>query len=818
MVEDSNDDAELIIAQLERGGFEPHVKRVWTAEAMTRALADESWDIVLSDYAMPRFNGRAALDLLKSFQKDIPFIMISGTIGEDIAIKCMKAGASDYLMKDNLSRLNPAVEREVAEAARRREKEKIEKELKASEERFRVMVEQVKDYGIVTTDDKGYVTDWNPSIERITGFSAADMIGQSLSRIFTPEDREAGVPEQELNKAKKSGSTEDLRWHLRSDGSRFWAKGFTNVLRHEDGTLRGFSKILRDETEHKRREDTQKFLDRFTKKIAASIDYQKTMKHLADALVPELGDWCVLDVVDRKAGSRHEVVKHRDPRQEDLMQRIRSIYRPAGNAGHPVESVLKGGKSLLIRSVGDDTLRAMARDEQHLAMLRECPSESVIVVPLMAHGATFGTITLSASGRGRLYDEVDVRLMEEVARRGGLALDNARLYFEAKEANRLKDEFLAAVSHELRTPLNSILGYSALLVEDYVSYLTDDIREPLEAIHRNAVAQQRLVEDLLDISRIISGKMCLEVKTFDLVDAIHGAVASIEVSARAKSITIHQDLEMGPGHVSLDPDRIQQIIWNLLSNAVKFTPEGGRVEIRARRLGSKVEIEVQDNGRGMHPSFLPFIFDRFRQEDGSLTRLSGGLGLGLSIARQLTELHGGTIEARSDGPGKGAAFILTLPVRISEPTQSHADHGPSKIREDKARPLDMMRMLVLDDDWDARTLIGTALRRGGAEVVAVSSPREAFDLIKNDSFDAFLCDVSMPEEDGYSLMSRIRSEERKERRTPLLAIAVTALASENDKSNALASGFQSYLSKPLMPAALLAEVATLVQHGRQTLP
>ncbi|MDQ3231999.1 MAG: PAS domain S-box protein, partial [Pseudobdellovibrionaceae bacterium] len=518
MVEDSYDDAELIAAQLERGGFDPAVKRIWTKEAMEQALSDEPWDIVLSDSAMPRFTGRAALELLKACGKDIPFIMISGTIGDDLAVACMKAGASDYLMKDNLSRLAPAVERELTEFSKRRDRERIEKELKASEERFRLMVEQVRDYGIVTTDPDGYVTDWNPSLVHMTGLMAEEMIGRNIALIFTLKDKSEGAPENERRKASELGSSENIRWHLRKDGGRFWGKGFTNAIRDPDGTVRGFSMILRDETANKRRDDAQKILDQFTKDIAGSIDYHRVLKYLADAIVPELAEWCIIDVKDKVGGSKHEVLKHVDPSIETILQYARSLYPPGNNTAHPVGEVLKGNRSVLIEAIDDDYLRSIAKDERHLELLRQIPSASAIIVPLMAHGSSFGTVTIGSSAKERLYDQADQRLLEELARRGGLALDNARLYLEAKEANRLKDEFIAAVSHELRTPLNAILGFSELIMFD--DGISDEVRESIEAVDRNAKAQHRLVEDLLDISKIISGKMSVELTSFDLGETL----------------------------------------------------------------------------------------------------------------------------------------------------------------------------------------------------------------------------------------------------------------------------------------------------------
>ncbi|BAY40662.1 multi-sensor hybrid histidine kinase [Nostoc sp. NIES-2111] len=381
---------------------------------------------------------------------------------------------------------------------------------------------------------------------------------------------------------------------------------------------------------------------------------------------------------------------------------------------------------------------------------------------------------------------------------------------EAEAANRLKDEFLITVSHELRTPLNGILGWSQLLRAGKLN--PEKVEMAIATIERNAKAQAQLVNDLLDVSRIITGKLYLELHLLNLTTLIMSSVESVRHAAEVKNIELQTQL----AHVEPilgDQNRLQQIAWNLLSNAVKFTPEGGRVEVYLKQTGSVVELLVRDTGVGIKAEFLPHVFERFRQADGSTTRKFGGLGLGLAIVRHLVELHGGTVQADSEGEGKGATFSVKLPVtarqeNISTPWKTPEDNAPSL--PETQYSLEGVRVLVVDDESDGRDIAKAVLMEQGAEVYTCASAAEGLKEVFTWRPTVILCDIGMPQEDGYDFIRQLREREINTG-SQIPAIAVTAFTREEDKLKAIASGYQIHFSKPIEPTQLAAVVASLVE-------
>jgi PAS domain S-box-containing protein len=381
------------------------------------------------------------------------------------------------------------------------------------------------------------------------------------------------------------------------------------------------------------------------------------------------------------------------------------------------------------------------------------------------------------------------------------------------EANRLKDEFLANLSHELRSPLNAILGWSDLLVRNQLDATMT--RRALETIARNAKAQAQLVSDVLDVSRIVAGKMRLNVQQVDLAGVVQNALDVVGPAAAAKRIELALRVEATPASVTGDPDRLQQVLWNLLSNAVKFTPAGGRVEVALGRTDSHLEVTVQDSGIGIDAAILPRVFDRFLQGDGSASRQHAGLGLGLAIARHLVELHGGTVRAESDGRGRGATFTVRLPVRaVLETGEEEVVPVPGRTAESR-EPVPLargalagLRVLTVDDEVDARELIQAVLERHGAEVRVAGSSAEALAMLTECAPDVLLADIGMPGEDGYALIRRVRAS-HDAALAGLPAIALTAYGRDEDRSRVLQAGFQQHLAKPVFPDALVAAIASL---------
>jgi CheY-like chemotaxis protein len=378
---------------------------------------------------------------------------------------------------------------------------------------------------------------------------------------------------------------------------------------------------------------------------------------------------------------------------------------------------------------------------------------------------------------------------------------------DAEAANRIKDEFLATLSHELRTPLTSLLGWACVLRDP--SRDDELLNQGLEAIERNARVQAQLIDDLLDVSRIVSGKLHLDVRPIEISSVIQAAITVVRPAADAKSIRLTYRPEPGIGAISGDSARLQQVVWNLLSNAVKFTPEGGRIDVRLERMGSHATLTVSDTGQGIRPEFLPRVFDRFRQADSSSTRNYGGLGIGLAIVRHLVELHGGTVHAESKGEDKGATFSVTFPLLVgrlgSSPSLSlSGEYGWNG----GSQALNGLRVLLVDDEAEARQIISTVIERTGAEVKACDSVSAALQMLEQWRPDILMSDIGMPGEDGYSLIDKVRSLPReKGGETP--AAAFTAYAREEDRKRALDAGYQMHIAKPVSSAQLVAMIARL---------
>jgi nitrogen-specific signal transduction histidine kinase/CheY-like chemotaxis protein len=422
-------------------------------------------------------------------------------------------------------------------------------------------------------------------------------------------------------------------------------------------------------------------------------------------------------------------------------------------------------------------------------------------------------IVSDISDRLRLEQEREQLLLNERAARA-----------EAERANRLKDDFLATLSHELRTPLNAIVGWSQLLRMGQLD--PGEAEEGLDAIERNARAQAQMIADLLDVSRITSGKIRLEVELLNPAELIDAALSAVSPAAEAKSIRVTRELDPNAGPISGDPSRLQQVIWNLVNNAVKFTPKDGRVEVALRRLDSHVEIRVSDNGQGINPALLPSIFERFSQGDASSKREHAGLGLGLAIAKQLVEMHGGTISAESAGEGKGATFIVKLPltpahkpaanatdqvkVGAAAPVDSTARQAEQEDNSQAADPVDLtgIRVLVVEDDADSRALLRRILTGCGAETLEASSVSQALSAIANFNPHLLISDLGMPGEDGFDLIRAVRDRGYSPQEMP--AVALTALARTQDRSRALSAGFQMHMSKPVDARELTMVIGSLM--------
>jgi PAS domain S-box-containing protein len=623
---------------------------------------------------------------------------------------------------------------------------------------------QFSDDAIVSKDLDGFVTSWNAGAERLFGYTAAEMIGQPVSRII-PADRL--TEETTVLTHVRAGLTVDhfetVRRH--KDG-RFLDISLTvSPIRSPAGVIVGASKIARDITERKRtarrlEEEirTVETLNRVGSILAATLDQ--------DAIVHEVTT-AATDVSGATFGAFEATF-----RGEGVV-RIDDVLRdPRFGRTPPFDGMPPGHGRV----------------------------RSYLAVPVStASGTALGGLVFGHAEPG-MFTERHERVVAGIAGWAAVALENARLFRESEATSRMKDEFLAVLSHELRTPLNAIMGWAGVLLG---ASMDEPLRrKALETIQRNATLQAQLIEDLLDVSRIIAGKLSLKEEAVDLAAVVAAALDDVKPAAFSKGIGVPSEVA-GPVVVSGDARRLQQIVWNLLSNAIKFTPPGGQVRVALDRHDGRARVRVSDSGQGIRPELLPQIFDRFRQGDSSSTRSAGGLGLGLGIVRHLAELHRGTVEAASAGLGRGATFTVELPLYETIAESAPAAKGAPRAW---AGRLVGVRALIVDDEPDSADLLAFALRQSGAEVEVVSSALEALQRVTGDDFDVLLADIGMPGMDGHDLIQALRGLEADTGRPRQAAVAVTAYASERERQRALAAGFDWHVGKPVN----LDDITTLI--------
>ena len=661
------------------------------------------------------------------------------------------------------------------------ERKQADTALRLSEERFRMLLENVKDYAIFLLDTDARVIRWSVGAENILGYREAEILGQSGSIIFTPEDITEGADKEELNTAVTQGQAEDERWHVRKNGTVFWASGIMTSLRDQTGQLQGFAKIMRDFTERKQAEEALR---------ESNTRLQFTLE------AGQLGDWD-LDLVTKTArrSLRHDRIFGYDS------------LLPNWSYDIFLNHVYPEDRELVDRSF-QHTLSTAGDWDFECRIIRLDRS----IRWIWAKGSVYRDPDGNPIRLMGIVTDITDRKQAE-SEREQLLKREQEARAEAEAANRMKDEFLATLSHELRTPLNAMLGWTTLLRTRKFNEATT-VRA-LETIDRNTKSLQQLIEDVLDVSRIITGKLRLNICPVEIVPIIEAAIETVLPAAEAKNIQIDLGLDASVGAILADANRLQQVFWNLLTNAVKFTPKGGRVEVRLDRINSRIQVCVSDTGQGIAPNFLPYVFDRFRQADSSSTRSHGGLGLGLAIVRHLVELHGGTVRAESQGEGKGATFIVDLPIRAVRIQASELEQLQPQVASEPqmcALSLEGLRVLVVDDEADARELLTTILTQYGAKVTAVATAGEALETIKESQLDVLVSDIGMPGEDGYTLIRQIRALDPNQG-GKIPAVALTAYAGVQDQRQTLSAGFQIHLPKPVNPSQLATVLSNLAKRN-----
>jgi PAS domain S-box-containing protein len=644
---------------------------------------------------------------------------------------------------------------------------------------FRLMVESVTDHAVIGIDLEGRILSWNAGAEIIFGYTKEEVVGKHFAILFTSEDRQSGVPERELENARTRGSAGDFRWQLRKDASRFWASGFVNPLRDGAENFIGHVKVVHDATEKKLADEA---LQKSEADFRAIFELAGTGIAQADLQTGRL-----LRVNQKLC----DITGYSE--DELLAMTIQELTCPEDR-----EQDFAVYQRMLLGEGEYETERSYVRNDGSSVWVY------INVVALRDERGNPIRATVSVvdiTGRKQAEERLKEVLAREQESRG-----------EAERANQSKDEFIATVSHELRSPLNAILGWAtALRRAGYEEQLHD---RGLEIIERSARMQSQLIDDLMDTARAISGKLRLEVRPVDLAEVIEKAVEVVRPAAEAKGVSLGARLDRNAGQITGDPDRLQQVFWNLLSNAVKFTNKGGRVEVRLERVDPYAQITVSDTGLGIKPEFLPHVFDRYQQAGTSGGRRASGLGLGLSLTRQLVEMHGGSVAAESEGEGKGATFTVKLPIRAIHTAETEGAPTASTQRNSLAG----LWAVVVDDEADARALITTVLELRGARVTAFGSAGEALDLLTDATGprpDILISDLSMPVEDGISLISKLREWERTHGGA-LPAVALTAFGRAQDRMRALEAGFQTHVAKPTEPAELIVVIRSLTKNGLQT--
>jgi PAS domain S-box-containing protein len=805
LIDDNPQDRLLIRRALAAEFADLEVIEVIAQAQLDAALRQPDFEVVVTDFQLRWTDGLKVLEAVQAVVPDIPVIMFTNTGSEEIAASAFRMHLTDYIVKapGHYVRLALGVRRALKNAADRRA-------MGATlQQRGRLI--ELSHEPIFIWDPETGIIEWNAGCERLYGYSREEAIGRSPHDVLRTV-HPMPPPEFQRRLADAGEWTGELRHHAR-DGREVIVESRQQLIRTEHHRV--VLETNRDITDRKRATERAAFMNQASTLLATSLDYETTLTSVAHLAVQAIADWCAVDImVDGKI--ERLVAAHLDPQKVEV---ARTLHRSEdATSPYSPQYVIRTKTPALVPLVTDDMIVAARRgDAEQMRLIRSLGLVSYMCVPLVAHGRTLGALTFATAESQRRYTEQDLTFAEDLAHRAALAVDNALAYNHIQTTDRLKDEFLATLSHELRTPLNAILGYARLLRSGSVT--GEKVAKAVEIVERNASALTQMVEDVLDVSRIISGKMRLDIQPVDLPKVVHDAIESVAPTAELKQVRMQTSIDPNAGPISGDPDRLQQVVWNLTANAVKFTPKGGRIQVRVERVGSHVDIVVSDTGVGIKPDFLPHLFERFRQADSAMTRQFGGLGLGLAIVRHLVELHGGSVEASSDGDGTGSTFRVHLPLMIVHPQaavderRKHARDRTSSTDKIPVHKLDGVHVLAVDDDQDALTLLTEILELAGARVTTADSAVRALDQLAGLRPDILIADIGLPDLDGFEMVRRIRSRaEPLVRDTP--AIALTAYARSQDRVRALESGFQMHIGKPADPAELVAAVSAFARRNR----
>jgi PAS domain S-box-containing protein len=683
-----------------------------------------------------------------------------------------------------------------ADAVNSREARAAEAASRHSEERFRRLADALPQIVWMARPD-GTFDYFNERWYEFTGFPRGQTGDDSWKPILHPDDVRPCV--ERWYRSVRSGEDYQIQYRFkdRRAGGYRWFLGRAVPVRDERGRIVRWFGTCTDIDDQKRGEEKLAFLAEASATLAVLVDPESTLGNVARQSVPFFADWCEVYLTDERRRVRL-VGAHAEPTKEAALRRLWEGYPPCWDSASPVARVLKTGRPELVAEVTDALAEKIADDAEHRRLLRELDPKSYVVVPLTVRGATVGALAFFVSLSGRRYEPADLDLAEDLARRAAVAIDNARLYHEAREADRRKDEFLAMLAHELRNPLAPVRN-ALHIIHMRGNERRQAVHNAHEVIERQVEHMVRLVDDLLDVSRITRGKINLQREPVDVAQIVARAVEGSRPLIDARRHTLEVAAEGGLW-VEGDATRLAQVLWNLLNNAAKYTPEGGRIRLAVERAAGAVLLRVRDTGMGMPREVLPKVFDLFTQAERTLDRAQGGLGIGLTLVRQLTEMHGGTVEAHSDGPGKGSEFVVRLPL-LAAGAEAPADaDGP------RLRPTPRHRVLVVDDNRDSADSLATLLRLVGNDVRTAYDGRQALEVAAQYRPEMVLLDIGLPVMNGYEVARQLRTEPAYGH--PVLT-ALTGYSSEEDRRRSLAAGFDHHMVKPVDFAALQEVLASL---------
>ncbi|VTR92859.1 multi-sensor hybrid histidine kinase : Multi-sensor hybrid histidine kinase OS=Nitrosospira multiformis (strain ATCC 25196 / NCIMB 11849) GN=Nmul_A2207 PE=4 SV=1: Response_reg: PAS_9: PAS: PAS_3: PAS_3: PAS_3: PAS_4: PAS_9: GAF: HisKA: HATPase_c: Response_reg [Gemmata massiliana] len=683
------------------------------------------------------------------------------------------------------------------------DRKRAEARLREKDERLQLLVDRARDYAMVVTDRDGRVVEWTGGAESITGFAPADVLGKPADVLFTPEDQSAGAPAREMEQAAREGRAEDQRWHARKDGSQFFADGVMVPLRGDDGALHGFGKVFRDVTARKRAEEAVQFLADASASLAELVDYQSTLNRIANLAVAGFADWCVVDMIGENGARERLAVTASESEDVSAARGADVAFRPHDGATGVVPHVLRTGEPEVVPDLVETDPTTAPQGPERLAKLRELGVRSYLCVPLASRGRVIGGMTFLSSSPRRRFGPDELRVAQNLAERVTVAIENAQLYRTLQEQDRRKDEFLATLAHELRNPLAPVRNGVQILRLGGVT--GEAAARALTMMDRQLGHMAHLIDDLMDVARVSSGKVVLRKEQVPLRSVVDAAAETSRQAVEAGGHELALRMPAEPLTLNVDRTRLVQVLANLLNNAAKYTLPGGRIVLSARRGGDDAVIQVADTGVGIPAEMLPKVFEMFAQVGTSLERSQGGLGIGLTLVKRLVEMHGGSVRAESPGPGRGSTFTVRLPLApalVDAPVVAQAVGANTA-----GRPLDV---LVVDDNRDAADSMAMLLEIRGHRARTAHDGPEALKLLATFRPQLVLLDLGLPGMSGYEVARRIRESTELQ---GLTLAALTGWGQEEDRRRTREAGFDHHLTKPADPGELDRIVAGVQARG-----